>query len=72
MMWYQVQHQAPVAALALSPDAARCAVRTADGAMGLMDLRQERFHTLLRCHTSGIIGLAAHPTRSTLSADAPP
>jgi hypothetical protein len=62
----QVQHQEPVVALALSPAADLCAVRTANGATGIMDLQQESFHTVLRCHTSSIIGLAVHPTRCLL------
>ena len=55
-------------ALALSPAAKLCAVRTADGATGIMDLQQERFHTVLRCHTSSVVGIAVHPTRCLLGA----
>jgi WD40 repeat protein len=62
----QVQHQEPVVALALAPAADLCAVCTADGATGIMDLQQESFHTVLRCHTSSIIGLAVHPIRCLL------
>lgn len=36
----QVQHQEPVVALALSPAADLCAVRTVDGATGIMDLQK--------------------------------
>ena len=64
----QVQHQEPVVALALSPAAEICAVRTADGAIGIMDLQQESFDTVLRCHTSSIVGVAVHPTRCLLGA----
>ena len=67
----QVNHQEPVVALALSPAADLCAVRTADGAIGIMDLQQESFHTVLRCHTSSIVGIVAHPTRCLLRAQYP-
>lgn len=63
---WQVELQAPPTALALSLDASRCVVSTADGSLGAMDLRNESYSTLLRSHTSAIVSLAVHPTRHAL------
>lgn len=59
----QVEHQAPIVALTLLPGASRAAARSADGALGIMDIRNETYATLLRAHTSAVIDLAVHPTR---------
>lgn len=59
----QVEHQSPLVALALAGGAARAVACTADGALGVMDVRSESYATLLRTHTSAILDLAVHPTR---------
>ena len=60
----EVQHTAPLMALALSLDGGHAAAATADGALGILDAHGKQYKTLLRAHINSILALAVHPSRS--------
>lgn len=57
----EAKHEGILISLDVSADALRVACGTSNGSLGILDLSNNKYETLLRSHTQEIISMQIHP-----------
>eukprot|EP00736_Rhodelphis_marinus_P007017 Rmarinus@m.27611 len=59
----EAAHEGPVRSVAISPDGLKVAIGTAEGIVGVLDVPDHEYHTLLRSHTQRVHAVACSQAR---------